>query len=95
MDCSAVIFSGHATQRMFERGLSTADILSVIQQGEVIEDYPNDTPHPSCLLLGFVGATPIHTVIAKHAATGRCIVVTVYVPNPTRWSADFKIRRAP
>lgn len=95
MDCSEVVFSGHAVRRMFERSLTEADILQVIRQGEIIESYPDDTPHPSNLLLGFSGAVPIHAVVARQVDTGRCIVVTVYVPDPRRWSPDFKTRRQP
>ena len=95
MDCVAISFSGHAVQRIFERGLARSDIVETIRNGEQIEDYPHDTPYPSVLLLGFAGTTPIHTVIAREAATGRCVVVTVYVPTPARWSADFRTRRTP
>ena len=95
MDCTETIFSGHAVQRMFERSISRSDILQTIQSGERIEDYPHDTPYPSVLLLGFAGATPIHTAVAREAATGRCIVVTVYVPDPARWSPDFRVKKTP
>lgn len=95
MDCAEIIFSGHAVQRMFERGIARADIVEIIGNGEQIEDYPRDIPYPSALLLGFAGTTPIHAVVAREAATRRCVVVTVYVPNPARWSADFKVRRTP
>lgn len=77
------------------RGLTEADILQVIRQGEIIESYPNDTPYPSSLMLGFSGGVPIHVVVARREDIGRCIVVTVYVPDPLRWSPDFKTRRQP
>lgn len=80
---------------MFERGLTETSILQVIRQGEIIASYPNDTPYPSYLLLGFSGVLPIHAVVARAEDTGRCIVVTVYVPDPHRWSPDFKTRRLP
>ena len=95
MDCNTVVFSGHAVQRMFERGLTEADILQVIRQGEVIESYPTDTPYPSYLLLGASSGHVIHAVVARRDDIGRCYVVTVYLPDPHRWSADFKTRRKP
>lgn len=94
MECSEVVFSGHAVRRMFERSLTEADILRVIRSGETIESYLNDTPYPSELLSDASGAVPIHTVVGRRD-DGRCVVVTVYVPNPKRWSADFKTRRKP
>ena len=65
MHCSSVVYSRHALQRMFGRGLTTADVASVIAAGEVIEDYPTDFPYPSCLLLDFVGSLPVHIVAAR------------------------------
>jgi len=92
MECSSIVFSGHAVRRMFERSLAEPDILQVIAQGEVIEEYPSDTPYPSALLLGFIGTTPVHVVVAREVVTGDCVVVTVYIPNPARRSPDFHTR---
>ena len=44
----------HAAQRMLERSISAADVLVVLISGETIEDYPEDTPFPSQLTLGWV-----------------------------------------
>lgn len=93
MDCGRTLLSGHAIQPIFMRALAQADILQVIQSGDVIEDYPHDTPYPSYLMLGFVHGSPLHVVVAKDDARGLCIVVTVYIPHPDRWSADFRRRR--
>ena len=49
---------------MFERGISVEDVESVLQNGEIIVSYPQDTPHPSCLMLGFVDNRAIHVVVA-------------------------------
>jgi len=93
MRCDRVLFSGHAVRRMFERGLTKDDILRVIRNGEVIGDYPDDRPYPSCLMLGTSGPTPIHVVVAMDVPEGACYVVTAYVPDPGLWSADFRTRR--
>ena len=82
MDCSAVHYSRHAIERMFQRGLSPAAIAAVLQAGEVIASYPEDTPYPSQLLLGFVLEQPVHVVLARDPETGACFVVTVYRPDP-------------
>jgi Domain of unknown function (DUF4258) len=47
MECSSIVFSGHAVRRIFERSLAELDVLQVIAQGEVIEEDPSDTPYPS------------------------------------------------
>jgi hypothetical protein len=61
--------------------------------GDTIEDYPDDTPYPSRLVLGWVGARPLHVVLADNAATREIIVITVYEPDRVRWDAAFKRRR--
>jgi hypothetical protein len=42
----AVLLSHHARLRMFERNVSTDDLLAVVAFGEVIETYPDDEPCP-------------------------------------------------
>ncbi len=95
MHCKSLQFSRHAVQRMFQRSLSAAAVTAVVGKGEVVEDYPNDFPYPSCLLLGIVDGVPCHVVASRNPATSECFVITVYVPDPTRWSADFKTRMTP
>lgn len=68
--------------------------MHVVAVGEVIADYPDDQPYPSCLLLGFADSTPIHVVVARNPVDGECVVVTVYVPDTDLWTDDFKTRRA-
>lgn len=92
MQCKEIKWSGHSLHRMFERGLSRLHILTVLRTGERIEEYPNDTPHPSCLLLGFVGNRPLHLVVGFDSAGGICYLVTVYEPDPNRWEPGFKVR---
>ena len=71
-----VLFSGHAVRRMFERGLNRDDVLGIVRSGEVIADYPDDAPYPSCLLLGLVRGRPVHVVLAHDSDSGTAIVVT-------------------
>jgi len=60
MECSAVRFTRHAFERLFERAISPDAVLRIIEEGEVIASYPDDLPFPGVLILGFEGATPIH-----------------------------------
>ena len=46
---SQFVYRVHALQRMFERSV----VESVIQSGATIESYPEDTPYPSRLVLGW------------------------------------------
>lgn len=83
----------HAAQRMLERSISVADVLVVLNTGATIEDYPEDTPFPSRLTLGWVGERPVHVVWATAADTGRILIITVYEPNPGEWDNTFRQRQ--
>jgi hypothetical protein len=38
------------------------EILQALDSGEIIEEYPEDKPYPSCLILGrTVTGRPLHT----------------------------------
>ena len=93
MNCAAIHYSRHAFERMFERAIPSEVILEIVAKGEIIADYPEDRPYPSALILGFEQTRPIRIVVARNAATSECIVVTVYVPDPTLWDETFKQRR--
>jgi hypothetical protein len=54
MDCVELIFSAHAVQRIFERGIKISKIKALIKSGEIITEYPDDIPFPSYLILGWV-----------------------------------------
>lgn len=94
MECTSIHFSRHALQRMFSRALPIDAVMNIVRTGEAIEDYPDDFPYPSSLLLGMIGTTPVHAVAARDPVSEACIVVTVYIPDAARWSADFKSRKS-
>ncbi len=78
---------------MFERHISVEDVRQVLDFGETVEDYPNDFPYPSRLVLGWSGTRPIHVVTANNQEGHEIVVVTVYEPDPNLWAADFKRRK--
>jgi Domain of unknown function (DUF4258) len=93
MDCKRVVFSGHAIQRMFERRIGRDDVLAVIALGETIAEYADDKPYPSRLLLGHVGAKPLHVVLAVDDSGVLCLVITAYEPTLEQWNSDFRMRK--
>lgn len=80
---------------MIERAITPEAVERIIASGELVADYPDDRPYPSCLILGFDQGRPIHVVLARDAVTGVCLVVTVYPPDPTLWDPTFMRRRRP
>ncbi|MFZ5910938.1 MAG: DUF4258 domain-containing protein [Chloroflexota bacterium] len=88
-----VILSQHAFTRMFEREISPAVVKRAVQNGEVIENYPDDQPYPSILLLHFEEGRALHIVAGVDEAGLTCHIVTAYWPDPNLWNADFRTRR--
>ncbi|MHC4248012.1 MAG: DUF4258 domain-containing protein [Planctomycetota bacterium] len=95
LDFDAVVFSGHAVRRMFERAIDADSVRHVLRYGEVIAEYPDDKPLPSRLLLALVGDRPLHVVAALDADARGCYVVSVYEPDPGLWDEGFRRRRSP
>jgi hypothetical protein len=77
---------------MFERQISVDDVRAVIGSGETIEDYPDDKPYPSRLVLGWRGACPVHVVVAHNLGDNELIVVTVHEPDSELWDHGFRRR---
>ncbi len=47
-----IIMTAHVIKRCKERNIDSDSIIKVIMQGEIIKQYEDDKPFPSCLLLG-------------------------------------------
>ena len=92
MNTGKVVYRVHALKRMFERGISPADVVHVLAIGETVTDYPDDIPYPSRLLLGWSRGRPIHVVAADNPVDRETIVITVYEPDPEVWDSSFTRR---
>ena len=69
------------------------EYIDEIENGTVIKSYPDDTPYPSRLILGFDGQRPVHVVSAYNSENDTEYVITVYEPDALKWSDDFTERR--
>jgi hypothetical protein len=78
---------------MYQRRINEDQVRHVVETGETIEDYPEDFPYPSRLVLGWEGLRPIHVVVADNPDDKENIVITVYEPDPSEWETDFKRRK--
>lgn len=85
-----LVFRVHAVERMFQQGIGEQDVRHILKNGETIRDYPEDTPYPSRLVLGWRASRPIHAVAADDIESGRTFVVTVYEPDPELWEPGFR-----
>jgi hypothetical protein len=91
----SVIFRVHAIKHMFERHIDSEHVRHVLAAGITIEDYPDDQPYPSRLMLGWSDLRPIHVVVAYNAAENEMIVITAYEPDFDSWEPGFRERRKP
>ena len=89
---SQVRITDHADEEAFDDQLTYEEIYFSVIHGEIIENYLNDRPYPSCLVLGrtFSGE-PIHSVWAYNEDNSWAVLITVYRPDPDRWK-DYKKR---
>lgn len=90
MAVDRLVFRVHAIQRMFQRDVSEEDIRQALGTGETIQEYPDDQPYPSRLVLGWHGSRPIHVVVADNRDNHEMVVITVYEPDPTEWEPGFR-----
>lgn len=93
MNSRPIIYRIHAIQRMFERRISGENVRQVLQAGEVIEDYSDEMPFPSSLMLGRRGTRPLHVVMAENTEEGESVVITVYEPDPAQWKSGSRNRK--
>ena len=75
---------------MFQRNISTEMVKEIIKNGTLIEEYPEDSPCPSALVLGYWRKQPYHIVVAQ--CDDHVRIITVYQPDKNKW-IDFKIRK--
>ena len=88
-----ILFLSHAIRQMSrpDRMITTADIRRIINEGEVIENYPEDARGHSCLILGVDdGQRPIHVVCSPKDEY--LAIITCYLPDEDEWSDDLSVR---
>ena len=85
------VMTQHSRKRFLERGIMVQDIVNAIDTGEIIEDYPEDYPFPSCLIMGKNHNKIIHIVAAID--NGMIFLITAYLPDIDNWKTDGKTRK--
>ena len=87
-----VRWTTHCVEKLGERDINISDVEECIVNGEIIEDYPNDYPYPSCLVYGCISnGKVLHTVVGSDGET--VYVITAYYPNTIKFEEDLKTRR--
>ncbi|MBR1737526.1 MAG: DUF4258 domain-containing protein [Firmicutes bacterium] len=87
-----VFVTEHAAESFRQRGIKIKDIRNAINNGEIIEQYPNDFPFSSCLILGMdMQNNKIHICISDEGSMSR--IITAYYPDKEKWSEDLRVRK--
>ena len=88
----AVFVTEHAAERHRQRGISSKDVRIAVENGEIIEQYPDDYPFPSCLILGRdQNGRFLHICMSDEGSASR--IITAYYPDLEKWSDDLKTRK--
>ena len=71
-----ILYRVHAVKQMFDRKISEYDVAEIVTNGKVIEEYPDDSPYPSYLVLGEGNGRSLHVVMAYNNVDNEVIVIT-------------------
>ena len=87
-----VRWTNHAISRLFQRNIMQKDVLNALLNGEIIEEYKDDYPYPSCLVYGLnIKNDVIHVVCGANEK--ELWIITAYYPDNIKWKSDLKTRR--
>jgi hypothetical protein len=87
--------SVHGSERINQYGIVYEHLLSSLSVAIAIDDYPDAIRGPSVLALHRLSDnSPIHAVWGFPKGRDKlAVLITAYIPDPTRWSADFLTRK--
>ena len=86
------VWTEHVSERMEQRNIVKEDVIRGILSGEIIEEYPDSYPFPSCLIWArLMNDKIIHIVVGCDQKS--IYIISVYIPNELKFEKEFKIRR--
>lgn len=87
-----IAVTNHARMRFAERGIALDDIEKAIENGQIIEEYLEDKPFPSCLISAHIaGDKALHLVVSSDEEF--LYIITAYWPDAEKWTDDFTKRK--
>jgi len=84
-------WSEHCLERMRIRKIPVQRVLDCIKNGEIIKEYPEDKPHPSCLIYDNNGLDVVHIVVGVSDIF--VYMITAYRPDLNIFNDDLKTMR--
>ena len=90
-----IAFKRHSIVRMQQRRIAADELKTALLAGRLVEDYPDDYPLPSGLILGYTSSgRAIHTVVAIDIEESMLWLITVNEPTSAEWEEGFTQRRS-
>lgn len=86
------VISEHAFDKLRLLDCTLAEFEVAIHSSEIIEET-DVAAGVKELVLSVEWKRPLHTVVVVDEARSEERIVTVYEPDPDRWSADYRRRR--
>ncbi len=85
-------WTNHIAIRLFQRNIMQADVENALLNGEIIEEYNDDYPNPSCLVYGITLNNNIIHIVCGYDGK-ELWLITAYYPDNIEWKDDFKTRK--
>ena len=85
-------WTNHVIVRLLQRNITQNDIEYALLNGEIIEEYEDSYPYPSCLVYGInLDNKVLHIVCGSNEE--ELWIITAYYPDNTEWQNDLKTRK--
>jgi hypothetical protein len=85
-----IVYTDHGEEKRRAVGVSAPEVRAVLANGTVLRRYPEDRPFPSYLVLGWIDGRPVHVVAADDEDREVTWIITIYEPDPDKWTEGFK-----
>ena len=85
-------WTNHIMVRLLQRNITQEDIEIALLNGEIIEEYEEDYPYPSCLVYGITLNNKILHIVCGVGDIDLWII-TAYYPDDLEWEKDLKTRK--
>jgi hypothetical protein len=74
-----LVWKGHAFKRMWERKIRHAEVIKVLQKGEIIQRDQEDVPYPTCKIsLELEVGKTLNVVVAYDSSFQEAHIITLY-----------------
>ena len=85
-------WTNHVIIRLLQRNIMQIDIENALLNGEIIEEYDNNYPYPSCLVYGLnLNNKVLHIVCGSNGI--ELWIITAYYPDNIEWEENLKKRK--